>query len=64
MSSYIISQHLQLILMDAPSAVDADPYQHNAWLVHCQTDGVWGAVARVPAASLAGFGEAVWRGFH
>lgn len=50
--------------MDAPSSVDADPDQHNARLVHRQTDGVWGAVACVPAATLACFVEAVWRRFH
>lgn len=64
MSAYIISQHLQLVLMDAPSSIDADPDQHNARLVHRQTDGVRGAVACVPAATLACFGEAVWRCFH
>lgn len=58
-TTYIISQHLQFVLVDAPAPVDADPHQDNPWLVHCQTDGIWGAVARVPAAALASFGEAV-----
>lgn len=50
--------------MDAASPVDTDADQNNAWLVHSQTDGIWGAVARVPAAALACFGEAVGRRFH
>lgn len=58
-STYIISQHLQFILMDATAPVDADAHQDNPWLVHGQTDGIWGAVACVPTAALACFGEAV-----
>lgn len=63
MMTYIVRQHLQFILMDAPSAVDADAHQHNARLVHRQADGVWRAVACVPAPTLARFGEAVGRRF-
>ncbi len=50
--------------MDAPSSVDTDAHQHNAWLVHCQTDGIWRAIARVPTPALACFGETVGRCFH
>lgn len=63
MMTYIIRQHLQFILMDAPSAVDTDAHQHNARLVHRQADGVRRAVARVPAPTLARFGETVGRRF-
>lgn len=64
MITHIIGEHLQFILMDAASSIDANPDQNNAWLVHGQADGVWGAVACVPAAPLACFGEAVGRCFH
>lgn len=50
--------------MDAASPVDTDTDQNNARLVHSQTDGIWGAIACVPAAPLACFGEAVGRCFH
>lgn len=50
--------------MDAPSSVNTDAHQHNAWLVHCQTDGVRRTVACVPTPPLACFGETVGRYFH
>lgn len=50
--------------MDAPSSVDADTHQHNAWLVHCQTDGIRRAIARVPTPALARLGETVRRCLH
>ena len=50
--------------MDAPATIDTEAHQHHAGLVHCQTDGIWRAVARVPAAALAHLGEAIGSGLH
>lgn len=50
--------------MDASSSVHTETHQHHPWLVHHEADGIGGAVPRVPAASLAGLGEAVGGGLH
>lgn len=50
--------------MDASSSVHTETHQHHPWLVHHEADGIGGAVACVPAASLAGLGEAVRGGLH
>lgn len=61
--THIVGQNLQLELMDAAAPVDADAHQHNAGLVHVHADGIRRAIARVPTAALARFGEAVRRCF-
>lgn len=50
--------------MDAPSSIDTDAHQYNAWLVHCQTDGIRRAIACVPTPALARFGKAIRRCFY
>lgn len=63
-SSYIICKNLQLILMDASSAINAEAHQHHTWLVYTKADGIRGAISCVPAAALAGLSETVGCGLH
>lgn len=62
--SYIVSEHLQLILVDAAASVHADAHQDDARLVDGHADGIRGTIACVPAAALARLSETVGRGLH
>lgn len=63
-SSYIICKNLQFVLMDASSPIDAEAHQHHTWLVYTKADGIRGAIACVPAATLTGLSETIGSGLH
>lgn len=50
--------------MNASSAINAEAHQHHTWFVHTKADGIRGAIACVPAATLASLSETVGSGLY